>query len=103
MTIDRYTKILMTVFTVAVLLNIFNPWIDPPSAGAKESAEVSGGSNDTDCSAALKNSIKNREVINSLERLLGYIESSVNEVKVTVHGIDRKVNEMPSLKSADRR
>lgn len=101
MTLDRYTKFLLSVFAVALFLNGLNPWIQPPEAGARENAVVSGGN--ADCSLASKNSIKSLEAVNDVARLLGYIESSVNEVKVTVNGIDRKMNEMPSFKSSDRR
>lgn len=103
MTIDRYTKILMTVFIMALFLNGLNPWIQPPDAGAKENTAISGNNNDSDCSSAKKNSIKGLEAVNNVERLLGYIESSVNEVKLTVKGIDRKMNDLLSLKSMDRR
>jgi hypothetical protein len=103
MTIDRNTKILLTVFTIALLLNGLNPWIYPPAAGAKENAAISGNSSDTDCSSARNNSIKSLDGIKNAERLLGYIESSVNDIKLTVNGIDRKIDKLPSFKSADRR
>jgi len=103
MTAKNYSKVLMTVFTIALLMNGLNPWLNPPNAGAKESASISGSNNDTDCSSASKNSIKSLEAVNNVERLLGYIESSISEVKLTVKGIDRKMNESTSLDSADRR
>ncbi len=84
-------------------MNGLNPWLNPPEAGAKESAAISGSNNDADCSAASKNSIKSLEAVNNMERLLRYIESSISEVKLTVKGIDRKMNETSSFDSAGRR
>lgn len=103
MGIDRFTKILMTVFTIALFLNGLNPWIQPPDAGARENTAISGNNNDTGCSSAKLNHLKSLEGVNNLERLLGYIESSVNDIQLTVNGIDRKMNELPSLKSMERR
>ncbi len=102
MTIDRNTKILMAVFTIALLLNGLNPWLQPPDAGAKEIAAISGNNNNSDCSSAMNNSVNNPEAVSNLERLLGYIESSVNDINLTVKGIDRKIDALPSLKSAER-
>lgn len=103
MTVNNYTKVLMTVFTIALLMNGLNPWLNPPEVGAKESSAISGNNNDTDCFSASNNSIKSLEAVNNLERLLGYIESSVSEVKLTVKAIDRKINETSSFDSAGRR
>jgi len=103
MTVDRNTKILMAVFTFALLLNGLNPWIDPPDAGARENTAMSGDNLDTDCSAARKNSVKSLEIAHSVKRLLGYVESSVNDIKLTVNGIDRKMNQLPSVNSAVRK
>lgn len=103
MAIDRNTKILMTVFTVALLLNGLNPWVNPPKAVAKENAAISGNNKDTDCSSAGNNSIKSLGGVYNAERLLGYIESSVNDIKLTVNGIDRKIDALPSFNAADRR
>ena len=97
MTLDRNTKILLTVLTMAVLLNGLNPWIHPPAAGAKENTAISANSNDTDCSSKTLDGIKNAE------RLLGYIESSVNDIKLTVNRIDRKIDTLPSFNASDRR
>ena len=41
--------------------------------------------------------------MNNLERLLGYIESSVNNIQLTVKGIDRKVSEYPSRNTKEKR
>ena len=103
MTANNYTKVLMTVFTIALLMNGLNPWLNPPEVGAKESSVTSGDNDDTHCISASKNSIKSLEAVNNLERLLGYIESSVSEVKLTVKGIDRKINETSAFDSAGRR
>ena len=102
MKIDRTTKFLMIVFTVAVLLNGINLWIQPPNVGAKELTTISDNNNGSDCSSAGNNSINSPEAVINLERLLGYIESSVNDIHLTVKGIDRKLDALPSLKSANR-
>ncbi len=47
----------------------------------------------------MKNSIKSLDEVNNVKRLLGYIESSVNDIQLTVKGIDRKMNALPSFKS----
>lgn len=102
MTLDRNIKILMTVFTIALFLNGINPWLQPPEAGAKENTPISGNNEDTDCSSFNKNAIKSSESVNNLARLMGYIEASVNDIQLTVKGIDRKIDAFPSFKSADR-
>ncbi len=43
------------------------------------------------------------EGMNNLERLLGYIESSVNNIQLTVKGIDRKVSEYHSRNTKEKR
>lgn len=102
MTLDRNSKILMAVLTIALFLNAFNPWLQPPEAGAKENTAISGNNKNADCSSAGNNSIKSLEGVNNLERLLGYIEASVNDIQSTVKGIDRKMDALPLIKSADR-
>ncbi len=101
MTIDKSAKILMTIFTCALLLNGLNPWINPTEADAVESAVNSG--NDSDCLASKKIATQSLEAVNNTKRLLGYIESSVNEVKSTVNAIDRKMNKMSSFNSRNER
>ena len=98
MTIDRYTKVLMTIFTLALLLNGLNPWVKPSQAVALENTTTKGTKNSNDCSSQdRKNSINTLEKMNNLERLLGYIESSVNNIQLTINGIDRKVSKFPAL------
>ena len=103
MKVDRYTKFLITILAFALLLIGLNPWLQPPSAGAMEVAATSEISTDTDCTSAKKNSLKNLEAVNTLERLLGYIESSVNNIQLTVNRIDRGMNNSSSSNSSDRR
>ncbi len=104
MIIDRYTKSLMTVFTLALLLNGVNPWINPPQAVAMENTTADGTKNGNNCSSQdRKNSIKTLEGVNNLERLMGYIESSVNNIQLTVKGIDRKVSGYSSQNTTAKR
>jgi len=103
MKVDRYTKFLMTILAFALLLNGLNPWIRPPNAGAMEVAAISEKNTATDCSSARKSSIKILEAVNNLERLLGYIESSVNSIQITVNRIDRGRNKSSSSNLSDRR
>jgi len=42
------------------------------------------------------------EAADNTNRMLGYIESSVNEVKLTVIGIDRKMNKFPLSNAAGK-
>jgi|TARA_B110000438_G_scaffold189077_1_gene180659 hypothetical protein len=103
MTIDRYTKVLMTIFTLALLLNGLNSWINPSQAVAIENTSTKGTKNSNDCSSQdRENNIKTLERMNNLERLLGYIESSVNNIQLTIKGIDRKVSEFPSRNATKR-
>ena len=104
MTVDRYTKVIMTVFSLAVLLNGLNPWINPSQAVAIENTATNGTKNSNNCSSQdRKNSLKMLEGMNNLERLLGYIESSVNNIQLTVKGIDRKVREYHSRDTKEKR
>ena len=41
--------------------------------------------------------------MNNLERLLGYIESLVNNIQLTVKGIDRKVSEYSLRNTKEKR
>jgi hypothetical protein len=104
MIIDRYTKALMTVFALALLLNGLNPWTNPSQAVAKENTTTDGKKNASNCTSQdRKNSIKTLEGVNNLERLLGYVESSVNDIQLTIKGIDRKMSEHPSSHETERR
>ena len=104
MAVDRYTKVIMTVFSLAVLLNGLNPWINPSQAVAIENTATNGTKNSNNCSSQdRKNSIKTLEGVDNLERLLGYVESSVNDIQLTVKGIDRKVSEYLSRNATERR
>ena len=59
MIIDRYTKALMTVFALALLLNGLNPWINPSQAVAIENTATNKTENSNNCSSQdIKNSIK---------------------------------------------
>ncbi len=77
-----------------MLLNGLNLWITPSYAKAKEDSIFSVNHEDTNCSSAIKNSIKSLEEINDLKRLIGYVESSVNDIKMTVNNFDRKIDEI---------
>ncbi|GJL78350.1 MAG: hypothetical protein NPINA01_13390 [Nitrospinaceae bacterium] len=102
MTVDRCAKIMMTVFILALFLNGVNPWIHPPKAVAKENTEISGNNKNADCSSSGNSSENSLQDVKGVERLLRYIESSVNDIQLTVKGIDRKIDALPSFKSADR-
>ena len=104
MIIDRYTKALITFFALTLLLNGLNPWINPSQAVAKENTTTDGTKNASNCTSQdRKNSIKTLEGVNNLERLLGYVESSVNDIQLTIKGIDRKMSEHPSSNETERR
>ena len=96
MTIDNYTKFIMIALTVALLLNGLNPWINPISAVASEKTTIITKNIDSNCSSNNKVSIQTLDGVNNVERLLGYIESSVNDIKVTVSGLDRKMSVLPT-------
>ncbi|MBT5028528.1 MAG: hypothetical protein HOL15_08235 [Nitrospinaceae bacterium] len=97
---DRYTKVLMTFLVIALFLNGLNPWISPPQAVAVEATDTGG--KDNDCSSYNKTSTETLEEINNMKRLLGYIESSVNTIQLTISGIDRKLNDFPSNSHKER-
>ena len=101
MTLDRNAKILMAVFSIALFLNVLNPWLQPPEVGAKENIPISGNNIDPGCSSPRNGSIRSPEEVKTTERLLGYIESVVNDIQLTVKGIDRKIDAFTSSKSAD--
>ncbi|MBT3923797.1 MAG: hypothetical protein HOF21_14610 [Nitrospina sp.] len=102
MTIDNYTKFIMTALTLALLLNGLNPWINPSQVFALEnSAKIEEKANDN-CSSNKKVTTQTLEGVNNVERVLGYIESSVNNIQLTISGINRKLNDMPSNSRKER-
>ena len=100
MNLERYTKVLMTILTLALVLNGLNPWINPSQAVAVEITTTGG--KDNNCSTDKKVSTQTLEGVHNVERLLGYIESSVNDIQLTISGIDRKLNDMPSNSHKER-
>ena len=101
MTLDRYTKILLTILTSAILLNGLNPWINPSPALAKDNSKII--KIDSNCFSKNKLATQTLDRITNLERLLGYLESTVNDVKSTVIGIDRKISEKDYSRSAEKK
>ena len=95
MNIDNFTKILMTILTFALLLNGFNPWINPTPALAVENSKNKTIKFDGNCFSNNKVASQTLEGVNDTKRLLGYIESSVNEIQMTISGLDRKMSELP--------
>ncbi len=95
MTIDKYTKFIMTTLTLSLLLNGLNPWINPAPASARESSTVITKNIDSNCFSNNKVATQTLDGVTNVERLLGYIESSVNDIKMTVSGLDRKMSELP--------
>jgi hypothetical protein len=96
MTIDKYTKFIMTLFTFALLLNGLNPWINPTPASAKENSTIKIKNIDSNCFSNNKVAAQTLDGVNNVERLLGYIESSVNDIKLTMSGLDRRLGESPA-------
>jgi hypothetical protein len=88
---DRYTKVLMTILAIALLLIGLNPWISPSQAVAVETTATS--SKDNNCISDKKVSTQTLAGVNNVERLLGYIETSVNDIQLTISSIDRKLND----------
>ena len=101
MAIDRYTKLLLTILTAAILLNGLNQWIKPNSALAKENSKTI--KLDNNCFSNNTLAVKTLDKVTNLERLLGYLESTVNDVKSTVIGIDRKLGEKGYSRSAEKK
>ena len=100
MNLDRYTKVLMTILTVTLVLNGLNRLIKASQAVAVEITATGG--KDKNCSTDKKVSTQTLEGVNNVERLLGYIESSANDIQLTISGIDRKLNDMPSNSYKER-
>ena len=86
MNIDNFTKILMTILTFA-----FNP----TPALAVEKSKNKTIKFDGNCFSNNKVASQTLEGVNDTKRLLGYIESSVNEIQMTISGLDRKMSELP--------
>ncbi|MBC8288166.1 MAG: hypothetical protein H8E42_11895 [Nitrospinae bacterium] len=95
---DRHTKVLMTILAFALLLNGLNPWINPSQAVAVETTV----SKDNNCSSDKKINTQTLDGVNNVERLLGYIESSVNDVQLTISSIDRKLSDLSSDNRKER-
>lgn len=89
---DRYTKVLLSVLTIALILNVLDRWITPSYAVAAENTSLDGSNSHNNCLSVDKNSMKIMKGVNNMERLLGYIESSVNDIQLTISGIDRKLS-----------
>jgi len=96
MNVDRNIKFLMIVLICGLFLNGLSPWINPSDVNAKESTSVELNKNSSDCYFARKNSIKNSDGINTIERLSGYIESKVNDIDRAISEIDRKLEDLSS-------
>ncbi len=97
---NNYTNFIMTALTLALFLNGLNPWINPSQAVAVEISATEG--KNTSCSTENKVSTQTLEGVNNVERLLGYIESSVNDIQLTISGIDRKLRELPTRSQSER-
>ncbi len=96
MNIDNFTKFLLTILTFAVLLNGLNPWINPTSSWAIEKSSAKTKKIDSNCFSNNKVATQTLDGVNNVERLLGYIESSVNNIQMTISGLDRKLSELPA-------
>jgi hypothetical protein len=86
----------MTILTFALLLNGLNPWINPTPALAKENSTIKTKKIDSNCFSNNKVAAQTLDGVNNLERLLGYIESSINDIKLTMSGLDRRLGESPA-------
>ncbi|MBC8283066.1 MAG: hypothetical protein H8E32_04575 [Nitrospinae bacterium] len=102
MTIDKYTKFLMTALTFALLLNGLNPWVNPTPAMAIENSTMKTKNIDSSCFSNNKVASQTLDGVNNVERLLGYIESSVNDIKLTMSGLDRRLNERPTRERTEK-
>jgi hypothetical protein len=91
MNFDRNTKFLMIALICGLFLNGLNPWIKPSDVGAKENIAIAESGNNSDCNSARKNSIKSLDGVNTIERIVGYIEAKVNDIERGVSEIDRKL------------
>ncbi|MGV7222245.1 MAG: hypothetical protein ACQ9MH_12035 [Nitrospinales bacterium] len=103
MTIDNLTKSILSVIAVALLLNGLNPWINPPTASANEKDALAAKDTNKYCSSAKKNSVENLKETVDIKRLLGYIQSTVNDIDLAVMGIDRKINYLPSSNKENKK
>jgi len=97
-----FERILLSVFTFALLLNGLNPLAYSCRRESEGKCPSLASADSTECSSILKNSLMTLEAADNTNRMLGYIESSVNEVKLTVIGIDRKMNKFPLSNAAGK-
>jgi hypothetical protein len=82
----------MTVFALALLLNGLNPWINLSQTVAIENITKDGTTKVSNCSSHdRENSLKTFKEVNNLERMLDYVESTVNDIQLTIKGTDRKM------------
>ena len=102
MTIDNYTKFIMTALTFAFVLNGLNPWINPTPAVASEKSTIKTKNIDSNCFSNNKVATQTLDGVTNVERLLGYIESSVNDIKITVSGLDRKMSVLPTRNRTEK-
>lgn len=96
MIIDNYTKLILAVLAVALLLNGINPWVNPTPVWAIENSTTRTKNIDSSCFSKNKVATQTLDGVTNAERLLGYIESSVNDIKLTIKGIDRKLSVQPA-------
>ena len=69
MNIDNFTKILMTILTFALLLNGFNPWINPTPALAVEKSKNKTIKFDGNCFSNNKVASHTLEGVNDTKRV----------------------------------
>ncbi len=96
MIIDKYTKFIMTILTLALLLNGLNPWINPTPALAVENSTNKTKIIKSNCFSNNKVATQTLDGVTNVERVLGYIESSVNDIKLTISGLDRRLSGRPT-------
>ncbi len=89
---DHHLKILIAALGFALLAYGLNPWTNPANAATERASAQSGDNPKNNCSEILANSKNNQKTLATLERLVGYLESSVTDVKMTVNRIDRNLN-----------
>ena len=93
MIIDNFTKFIMVALSLALLLNGLSPWINPSQAVAVGITAV-GEKEKNNCASKDKITTQTLEGVNDAKRLLGYIESSVNEIKLINVSIVRKLDDL---------
>lgn len=98
MTPDQRTRVLFSAFTLGLLLNGLNPWLLPTNARANEKSPTSVNTQTADCTAAKEKfggDFGQKENKNLKMRLIS-MEASLNDIQLTLKGIDRKINKLPS-------